>query len=308
MLVVAIALALLVGVSLGLLGGGGSILTLPILRYALGIEAHVAIAASLFIVGVTSIAALFTHARAGRVRWATGAIFGAAGMLGAFLAGKVAPLIPAVVLLVAFALMMFATAWAMLRGRKAPVASAHATPMAPMRRHMLVVAEGLVVGVVTGLVGAGGGFLVVPALVLLGGLPMNVAVGTSLVVIAMKSLAGFAGFASEYAIPWDAVLPMSAAAVVGSIVGGRFATRIAPDTLRRGFGWFVVAMAFLVLGMEIPKALEVSFGFGWAATLSIVGTLSIYGIQRFLAHRRDNHGDAPMPPTSGQPATAGSRV
>jgi uncharacterized membrane protein YfcA len=294
MIVLAVALALLVGVSLGLLGGGGSILTLPILRYALGIEAHVAIAASLFVVGVTSLAAVVTHARAGRVEWATGAIFGAAGMLGAFAAGKVAPFIPAVVLLVAFAVMMFATAWAMLRGRKArPEAGPDAAPRA--RRYGLVLLEGLLVGVVTGLVGAGGGFLVVPALVLLGGLRMDVAIGTSLVVITMKSMAGFAGFATEFAIPWEIVLPMSAAAVVGSIVGGRLTARIHPDTLRRGFAWFVVAMGFLVLGMEIPEALGVELGFGWAGGGALLLTSILYGAD---AARRSAR-RTPPPDTSG---------
>jgi uncharacterized membrane protein YfcA len=288
MLALAVALALLVGVSLGLLGGGGSILTLPILRYALGIEAHVAIAASLFVVGVTSLAAVVTHARAGRVEWATGAIFGAAGMLGAFLAGKVAPFIPAVVLLVAFAVMMFATAWAMLRGKKNRVpATPKATQEAPRgKRYGLVLLEGLLVGVVTGLVGAGGGFLVVPALVLLGGLRMDVAIGTSLVVITMKSMAGFAGFATEYAIPWEIVLPMSAAAVVGSVVGGRLTARIHPDTLRRGFAWFVVAMGFLVLGMEIPEALGVELGFGWAGGGALLLTSILYGLDTARKHAR----------------------
>lgn len=308
MLFVAIALALLVGVSLGLLGGGGSILTLPILRYALGIEAHVAIAASLFIVGTTAIAAVVTHARAGRVEWATGAIFGGAGMLGAFLAGKVAPMIPAVVLLVAFALMMFATAWAMLRGRKVKAEPAMDAPkMSPFRRYALVLTEGLVVGIVTGLVGAGGGFLVVPALVLLGGLPMNVAIGTSLVVIAMKSMAGFAGFATEYAIPWDVVLPMSGAAVVGSVIGGRLIAKVHPDTLRRGFAWFVVAMGFLVMGMEIPKALGTEIGFGWVALVSVVATVTLMGVERMLSEQRNTHIGGP-PSTSARPhgATATS--
>lgn len=115
-----------------------------------------------------------------------------------------------------------------------------------------MLAEGLVVGAVTGLVGAGGGFLVVPALVLLGRLPMPAAVGTSLLVIAMKSLAGFAGFLGHTPIAWPTALLVSAAAVLGSVGGAALAGRIAPRVLRTGFGWFVIAMAFFLLAQELP--------------------------------------------------------
>ena len=186
MLPLALALSVLIGVSLGLLGGGGSILTTPILIYAIGLEPKEAIATSLLVVGITSLAGLVSHARAGNVAWRTGVIFGLAGMAGAYAGGFVAKWIPANVLLVLFALMMVATAIAMFRGRKAPADGEKRTFAA-----WKIVLDGLVVGLVTGLVGAGGGFLVVPALALLGGLPMPVAVGTSLLVIAMKSFAGF---------------------------------------------------------------------------------------------------------------------
>src|SRR5690606_17238583 len=122
-LIIALALAVLIGVSLGLLGGGGSILTVPILTYVVGIEAREAIAASLFIVGVTSAVSLITHARAGRVRWKLGVIFGTAGMIGAFAGGVAGGFIPGTVLLILFALMMMATALAMIRGRNTRVAS-----------------------------------------------------------------------------------------------------------------------------------------------------------------------------------------
>jgi len=297
MIALAVALALVVGVTLGLLGGGGSILTLPILRYALGIDAHVAIAASLFVVGATSLAAVVTHARAGRVEWGTGALFGAAGMVGAFFAGKVSPYIPAVVLLVAFAIMMFVTAWAMLRGRKphpeAVSGGSKRTRFGP------VIAQGLAVGVMAGLVGAGGGFLVVPALVLFGGLKMDVAIGTSLVVISMNSLAGFVGLASEFEIPWDIVLPMSGAAIVGSVVGGRLTAKIHPDRLRRGFAWFVVGMGILVLGMEVPKALDITIEFGWVALAAVGGTGLLFGIARLRKAGPDGPGDGgPGPKTT----------
>lgn len=281
MIVVAIVLALLVGISLGLLGGGGSILTVPILRYALGMEAHRAVAMSLLVVGTTSLAALIPHARKGRVRWRTAVIFGAAGMAGAYLAGRVAHLIPAVVLLVLFGVMMLVTAVAMLRNksRVAPPAQ-HELPVAK------VLGEGLVVGAVTGLVGAGGGFLVVPALVLLGGLPMEVAVGTSLVVIAMKSFAGFAGFLGHTPIDWTLALWISGAAVTGSFAGGALANRVSPARLRSGFGWFVVAMAIFILAQEVPRAFGLTPHIALAIGLSALGTALAAAAKRLLGRAR----------------------
>src|SRR5699024_10766365 len=158
-------LASLVGVSLGLLGGGGSILTVPLLTYVAGMEPREAITASLFVVGVTSLIGTVSHARRGNVRWRTGLVFGGASMVGAFGAGRLGAHLPGTVLMVAFAVMMLASAIAMIR-RKA--ARAHRSDIAVGR----AVLDGFVVGAVTGLVGAGGGFLVVPALVLLGGLTM----------------------------------------------------------------------------------------------------------------------------------------
>lgn len=245
-MLLALALSLLIGVSLGLLGGGGSILTLPILTYALGMETKAAIAASLFVVGVTSAIGLLAHARAGRVAWRTGLLFGAAGMVGAFAGGRAAAFIPSVALLVAFAGIMIATGVAMLRGGGRPAAKPRdALPV------VSILVEGAVVGVVTGIVGAGGGFLVVPALVLLGGLPMEIAVGTSLVVIAMKSFAGLAGHLGHVDVAWASTLAVTAAAVVGAVAGGHLAGVIPPERLRRGFGVLVLAMAALMLADQL---------------------------------------------------------
>jgi len=252
MLALAAVLAVAIGVALGLLGGGGSILTVPILRYALGLSAHTAVAGSLFVVAVTSAVALVAHARAGRVRWRTGLLFGATGMVGAFAAGRVAHFIPAPVLLIGFAGMMVATAIAMLRPRRAGAPKPVVVDELPVGK---VLAEGLVVGAVTGLVGAGGGFLVVPALAMLGGLPLPVAIGTSLLVIAMKSTAGLTGYLGTVDIPWVPVLVVTGAAVLGSLFGGRWAGRVDETVLRRGFGWFVLAMAALVLWQEIGALL-----------------------------------------------------
>jgi uncharacterized protein len=260
---VVLLLAVLVGVALGLLGGGGSILTVPLLVYVAGLEAKEAIATSLLVVGVTSLAALVPHARAGRVMWRTGAVFGVAAMVGAYAGGRVAEFIPGTVLLVAFALMMVATAVAMIRGRSRGSARSAGTEGAdgsgdgaverggahdlPIK---LVLLEGVVVGLVTGLVGAGGGFLVVPALVLLGGLPMPVAVGTSLLVIAMKSFAGLAGYLSSVTIDWGLAMAVTGMAVVGSVIGALLSGRVPQDHLRRAFGWFVLVMGVVVLGQS----------------------------------------------------------
>jgi uncharacterized membrane protein YfcA len=239
----AIALSLLIGVSLGLLGGGGSILTTPILIYALDVEPKAAIATSLLVVGITSAAALVSHARAGNVEWRTGLIFGLAGMAGAAGGGWVAGFISADLLLLLFAGMMLATAVAMFRGRKQPPTEAEGKAIQVPK----VVAEGLVVGVVTGLVGAGGGFLVVPALALLGGLPMKKAVGTSLLVIALKSFAGFAGHAAHVTIDYKLAALVATSAVAGSFIGSRLADRIPAELLRKGFAIFVLVMAVFVL-------------------------------------------------------------
>jgi len=253
MFAVALIFAAFIGISLGMLGGGGSILTLPILKYVLGFEAHQAIAGSLFVVGATSATALITHARNGRVRFRTGLIFGLAGMAGAFGAGRVAKFIPAGILLVAFAAMMVVTAVAMLRGRRDVTPRPASAKELPVLKVLL---EGLVVGAVTGLVGAGGGFLVVPALVLLGGLPMSVAVGTSLLVISMKSFAGFAGYLSSTTVDWKLLLPITAVAIVGSVFGGWAAGKVQQEKLRRAFGWFVVVMAIYMLAQELPALLH----------------------------------------------------
>ncbi|MDO3704377.1 sulfite exporter TauE/SafE family protein [Micromonospora sp. C28SCA-DRY-2] len=247
-LVLTVAGAVLIGVSLGLLGGGGSILAVPLLVYLADLPAREAIATSLLVVGVTSAVAAVPHARAGRIRWRTGLVFGAAGMAGAYAGGRLAAFVPPWLLLTGFALMMLGTATAMIRGRR-DAAGAPPPGQLPLPR---VVADGLVVGLVTGLVGAGGGFLVVPALVLLGGLPMPVAVGTSLVVIALKSFAGLAGYLASVTVDWRLAAVVTAAAVAGSLAGARLAGRLPADVLRRAFGWFVLAMGGFVLGQQLP--------------------------------------------------------
>ncbi|MEU4781494.1 sulfite exporter TauE/SafE family protein [Micromonospora sp. NPDC023633] len=287
-LALTVTLAVLIGVSLGLLGGGGSILAVPLLVYVADLPAREAIATSLLVVGVTSAVGALPHARAGRVRWRTGLLFGVAGMAGAYAGGRLAAFVPAAVLLAGFALMMLATATAMLRGRRDD---------ARRRRHQLpmprVLLDGVVVGLVTGLVGAGGGFLVVPALALLGGLPMPVAVGTSLVVIAMKSFAGLAGYLSTVDIDPGLATAVTAAAVVGSLAGGRLAGRVREDVLRRAFGWSVAAMGVFVLAGQLPAHLRTD-PLLWALAAATAATaVTVAGVRR-----RRRRPDRPGPTTA----------
>jgi uncharacterized membrane protein YfcA len=249
MLIVAALLSLLIGLSLGLLGGGGSILTLPILVYVLGVEPKAAIAMSLFVVGVTSATGAIAHARSGRLRVRTGLVFGATAMAGAYAGGQVARFVPATALLVAFAVVMLVTSVAMMRGRR----TVSAAPAGDVKTAK-VLAIGGAVGVVAGLVGAGGGFLIVPALALFGGLAMPEAVATSLLVISLQSFAGFAGHAGHVHLDWTLVLVVTAAAVAGSFLGARLGRGLSPDNLRRGFAYFVLAMAVFLLAKQLPAA------------------------------------------------------
>jgi|GEM_PF-640185 uncharacterized protein len=250
MLLIALILALLMGGVLGLLGGGGSILTLPILVYILGLSAKQAIATSLLVVAVTSIAGLIQHARAKNVAWRTGLVFSASAMTGAYLSGRVAAYIPGDVLMFLFIAMMVIAGIAMLRSRKDSAAQEPKFSLA------LILLEGFVVGGFTGLVGAGGGFVVVPALVLFSGMPMRKAVGTSLLVIALKSLAGAAGHLSHVSIDFSLAAMITAVAVVGTLIGSQLAQRIAADKLRKAFAVLVLSMAAVMLVKELPLTIR----------------------------------------------------
>ncbi len=259
MIVLALVLAVLIGVSLGLLGGGGSILTVPILVYVVGLEPRDGIATSLLVVGVTAAFAMLSHARAGRVQFRTGLLFGAASMAGAYAGGRLAHLLPAKSLLVAFTLMMFVTALAMMRRRvETPETNAPET----LRGAALAraAALGVGIGLLTGVIGAGGGFVIVPALVLLCGLPMRTAVGTSLLVIAMNSFAGFAGALLHATIPWALALSITGASVLGSFAGTALAGRVKPQSLRTGFAWFVLGMAVWMAFKQLPASVGAALG------------------------------------------------
>lgn len=268
-----VLLAVVVGLSLGLLGGGGSILTVPLLTYVAGLPPKEAITASLFVVGTTSAISALSHARAGRVRWRVGVLFGAAGVVGAFGGGVLGGRIPGALLMVAFAIMMIAASAAMIRGRGPVRDDAAPRKGLGMLKTLL---QGLAVGFVTGLVGAGGGFLIVPALSLLGGLPLPAAVGTSLVVIALNSFAGLAGHLATMTLNWALVGAVTLAAVLGSLFGSRMAGRIPEGALRKGFGVFVLVMGVIVLVQELPGAAGAV-----VAAVAVLGALAA-GMCRFV--------------------------
>lgn len=290
MIALTIVLAVGVGVSLGLLGGGGSILTVPLLTYVAGMDAKHAIAMSLLVVGVTSTVGAIPHARAGRVRWRVAAVFGVAAMSGAYAGGRLARFIPGTVLLVAFAVVMIVAGAAMLRARKDAAAADRRLPV------VRVVSLGAGVGLVSGLVGAGGGFLLVPALSLLAGLPMPTAVGTSLVVIAAQSYAGLAGHIANDHIDWPTAAMVTSAAVAGALIGGRLIAWVDPSTLRRAFGWLVLLMASLILFEEVHPVVGVV-----AAALTIAAAGASFACSRYahcplrrLAHHLTGTRAAPV--------------
>lgn len=247
MIPLTVALAVVVGISLGLLGGGGSILTVPLLAYVAGMDPKHAIATSLLVVGVSSAIATITHARAGRIRWRIAVVLGSASMAGAYAGGLVARFIPATVLLVAFAVIMFGAGLAMLRGRT----DSHGNDTDQRLPVVRIALLGIAIGMISGLVGAGGGFLLVPALALLAGLSMPTAVGTSLVVISMQSFAGLAGHLANEQIDWRLAAFVTTAAVLGALIGGRFVAFVDPALLRHVFGWFVLLMASVILAEEV---------------------------------------------------------
>jgi uncharacterized membrane protein YfcA len=246
MFALGIALSVLIGVSLGFFGGGGSILTVPLLVYVFGLAPKQAIASSLLIVGVASLSGAFQHWRAGNVRPQQATWFGLAGMVGAYLGGRISALIDGGLLLLLFAAMMLITATAMWRGRR----SVSGAGVDELRSPARLAAQGLAVGSFTGLVGAGGGFLIVPALALWAGLPMQAAVGTSLLVIVANCIAGFAGYVTHVEVDYSLVTLVAATAIAGSFAGSRLATRVDPASLRRSFAGFVVVMACIILVRE----------------------------------------------------------
>ncbi len=257
--------AMLIGLSLGLIGAGGSILTVPVLVYLAHVEPVLATAYSLFVVGSTALVGGIQNASKKLVDFRTAMIFGIPSIIAVYLTRAfVMPWIPdelgidglfsvskGVGLLVVFAILMVATSFSMIRGNgaKKDVAGVHTEKKE--HHYGLVLLEGVGVGMLTGLVGAGGGFLIIPALVLLAGLEMKLAVGTSLFIIAMKSLIGFTGdIQSGMPIQWPFLLTFTAFSISGIFVGIWLHRFINGDKLKQGFGWFVLAMGIYMIIKE----------------------------------------------------------
>jgi uncharacterized membrane protein YfcA len=269
MMIFGIALALAVGLVMGLVGAGGSILTVPIMVYVLGVDAVTATAYSLLVVGATSAVGAIGYWRRGLVDRATALWFAAPAVVAVFSVRRfVIPALPEtfgtvgplaltreVAILLLFALIMALSSVAMIRQPPEPPAGDPAAP--PARRHpWRPVVEGVVVGSVTGLVGAGGGFAIIPALVVWAGLPMRVAVGTSLTIIAFKSLVGFGGDGANYReFDWVLLAAFTGLASLGVVLGGRLSHRVPAELLRRGFGWFVLGAAGAIVTAELVRGL-----------------------------------------------------
>lgn len=267
-LILGFLLALLIGISLGLIGGGGSILTVPILVYVVGISPLPATGYSLFIVGTTALVAGLTYIQKRQVEYRTVVVFGIPSIIAVYLTRfLLVPNIPEVLfeaggstftrdsgIMLLFAIIMLMAAWSMVRKGDTIRHAAHsqnAEDVKPSFNYPMALAEGTVVGAVTGLVGAGGGFLIIPALVLFAGLPMKIAVGTSLLIIAAKSLIGFLGDISHQTIDWSFLLGFTAIAVAGTFLGSRWSNRVSNERLKKAFGWFVVVMGVFILVEEL---------------------------------------------------------
>ncbi|MFJ5811950.1 sulfite exporter TauE/SafE family protein [Streptomyces sp. NPDC093093] len=240
-LVLALAAGAVIGLALGALGGGGSVLAVPALIYLLGFTPAAATTASLIIVTATSATALYTHAASGDVRWKTGALFAAAGIVPAIAAATLATRLPEAVLTAAFAAIAALAALAMLR---TPAANPQPQPVRSVR----AAGAGAGLGAVTGFLGVGGGFLAVPALVGVLGLRMRAAVGTSLLVITVNSLAALAARAgTSTPLDWAVIAPFTGAAILGAWDGKRLASKISGPTLQRIFAIVLLAVAALML-------------------------------------------------------------
>lgn len=254
-LIIGYILAGCIGLSLGLIGGGGSILAVPILIYVMGVAPKAAIAMSLIIVGIVSLIGAIPHWLQGNVNLKIAAIFAPAAMLGAYLGARLAalPFITETFQLICFGIVMVVASILMIRknSKSSQTEASSAKKFDSSSTHqshwLAIPLEGLGVGILTGFVGVGGGFAIIPALVLLGGIPMKEAIGTSLLIIAFKSATGFLGYLSQVELDWNLVISFTIAASVGTLAGAYFTRFIDAKNLQKGFGYFVLAVAVFVL-------------------------------------------------------------
>ena len=251
--------SLFIGVALGLIGGGGSILTVPVLVYLFSVIPTLAISYSLFIVGFTSLLGAYNSYRKGLVNFKTVLLFGSSSITTVFIARKfIIPNLPDVFfrlgsfevthslfVMVVFAILMLVASVSMIRNRKT------VTDVQAKEKPLELVIYGVLIGCVTGFLGAGGGFLLIPALVILMKLPMKEAIGTSLLIIALNSLIGFLGDLGQHPIDWKFIMIVTAIAVSGIYIGGYFNQKVNSDKLKKGFGWFVLVMGIYIIIKEV---------------------------------------------------------
>ncbi|MEQ8518719.1 MAG: sulfite exporter TauE/SafE family protein [Cytophagales bacterium] len=256
--------ALLIGVTLGLIGGGGSILTVPILVYILGISPVLSTAYSLFVVGVSAAIGSFKYFQKGLVNYKTAIVFAIPSFIAVFLTRRfLLPSIPQqltffgdisfskdLFIMVFFAIIMLFAAYSMIKN-KPGASEQNGTETEPEFNYFMILSEGAVVGVLTGLVGAGGGFLIIPALVIFAKIPMKIAVGTSLLIIAAKSLIGFLGDIGQQNIDWNFLLLFTLISSLGILLGSFLNNFISGSKLKTGFGYFVLAMAIYIIFKEL---------------------------------------------------------
>jgi uncharacterized membrane protein YfcA len=252
--------SLLIGISLGLIGGGGSILTVPVMVYLFGLQPLLATSYSLFVVGSTSLVGAYNNFRKGLVNVKAALLFGVSSIITVFLTRKyLVPAIPkkiviggvtiteALLTMVLFAVLMLLASISMIRNKNVPVEEKECQDCMQFKRLLVY---GIAIGLVTGLLGAGGGFLLIPALVLLLKLPMKNAIGTSLLIIALNSLIGFTGDLGNYSIDWLFLLKTTAIAITGIFIGGALSKKVAGNKLKKGFGWFVLVMGVYIIIKE----------------------------------------------------------
>ena len=252
--------AFLMGISLGAIGGGGSIFSVPILVYLFGVNPVIATGYSLFVVGTTSLSGSLSHIRVGNINWRAVFFFGIPSIAAVFITRTlIVPAIPDPVFagtwievgkpsffLLVFAVFMLAAAFAMTRKKK--VEEDNTTNA----NSLMITIAGLFEGLLTGLVGAGGGFLIIPALVLLGKVEMKKAIGSSLLIIAVKSLMGFTGdLHNNVNIEWKLLIPFTLIAIGGIITGSRLSRRISNEKLKPLFGYFILIMGLIILAKEL---------------------------------------------------------
>jgi uncharacterized membrane protein YfcA len=254
--------SILIGISLGLIGGGGSILTVPVLVYLFHVDPVQATAYSLFIVGASSLVGAWPKYKQGFVNLKTAIIFGIPSIVAVFATRKfIVPAIPnelgefagiaitkSLLMMMLFAVLMVAASFSMIRSKKNKETELEGEQKF---NYTLILIEGALVGILTGLVGAGGGFLIIPALVMLSKLPMKQAVGTSLLIIAAKSLIGFTGDLGNRTMDWTLLLTVTALAIAGIFIGDKLSKRIDGNKLKTGFGWFVLVMGLYIIAQQL---------------------------------------------------------